>query len=108
MVTGAGEYLASAVRLGYDCGIEENRTMRKIVLTIVALASVLATGAPAPAVAAPTGQGTLAAILALPDAVEPVQSGQYERQRRFRARQAARHIALPLPLTCHRSRECDR
>ena len=64
--------------------------MRKIVLTIVALASVLATGAPAPAVAAPTGHGALSAILETPEAVEMVQSGQLERQRRFRARQAAR------------------
>ena len=64
--------------------------MRKIILTIVALASVLGTGAPAPAVAAPTGQGTLNAILALPEAVEPVQYSQAERQRRVRARQAAR------------------
>ena len=64
--------------------------MRKFVLTVVALASVLATGAPAPAAAAPTGQGTLANILALPEAVEPVQYGQYERERRFRERQALR------------------
>ena len=66
--------------------------MRNVILTVVALASVLVTGAPAPAAAAPTGQGALAAILALPEAVEPVQYGydRYERERRFRERQAYR------------------
>lgn len=65
--------------------------MRKIILTVVALASVFATGAvPTPAAAAPVSQAVLAAIQALPEGTETVQYGQYERDRRFRARQAAR------------------
>lgn len=65
--------------------------MRKIILTIAALGSLI-TGVPAPAEAAPATQAALAAILALPDgsSVETAQYGGYERQRRFRARQAAR------------------
>ena len=65
--------------------------MRKIILTIAALGSLI-TGAPAPAEAAPASQAVLATILALPDGslAETVQYGGYERERRFRARQAAR------------------
>lgn len=68
------------------------RFMRKSILAVAALASVFATGAvaPTPAAAAPVSQAVLAAVHALPDSVETVQYGAYERERRFRARQAAR------------------
>lgn len=66
--------------------------MRKSILAVAALASVLATGAvaPTPAAAAPVSQAVLAAVHVLPDGVETVQYSQFERERRFRARQAAR------------------
>lgn len=66
--------------------------MRKLVFAIAALATVFATGAaPTPAAAAPMSQAVLAAIQAMPEAsVETVQYGNYEAERRFRARQAAR------------------
>ena len=66
--------------------------LRQSLFALAAVASAFATGAvaPTPAAAAPVTQAALAAVHAMPDTAIEAQYGQYERERRFRARQAAR------------------
>lgn len=69
--------------------------MRKLILSAAMLASVLTTGVPAPATAAPSGHDALAAIMAQtsvaePGAVQTVQYGEYRRREAYRRRQERR------------------
>lgn len=68
--------------------------MRKLLLSLAVLGSVAASG-DAPAIAMPTGQPALAAILDQGAAVQTVQyggisPGEYRRRQEFRRRQAIR------------------